>query len=69
MDEEELIRDFYGKILARITTDKHGNKTVRSFSHWILGYYKADLDLTTDFYGNIIAKGDATGMLIPSEPD
>ena len=66
---EELIKDFNGRILARIETDSHGNKTVRSFRHWVLGYYKADLDVTTDFYGKIIARGDATGMLIPTEPD
>jgi hypothetical protein len=30
----------------------------------ILGYYRAKYDHTTDFYGRVLYKGNAVGMLI-----
>lgn len=60
----ETIRDFYGKKIGTIETDGSGNKTVRDFYGKILGHYKKDRNVTTDFYGKVIAKGDCCGMLI-----
>ena len=58
------IRDFYGKIIGRVETMPNGDKTVRDFYGWILGYYRKSQDITTDFYGKIVARGDATGTLL-----
>lgn len=37
--QEEIIRDFYGKIIGYIQVDNNGNKIVRDFYHKILGRY------------------------------
>ena len=63
--DKQIIRDFYGKILASIETDAMGNKIVRDFYGKILGRYNKKQDVTRDFYGRIVSKGDATTMLIP----
>jgi len=61
---KEIIRDFYGKILGSVETDSQGNKTVRDFYGRILGWYKKAENQTRNFYGKIIAKGDAAVSLI-----
>ena len=61
---EQVIRDFYGRIIGKIETDASGNKTVKDFYGRILGFYKKSTNVTTDFYGRIVAQGDATGMLL-----
>ena len=63
--EEQVIRDFSGKILGRIQTQPNGDKVVRDFYGKILGYYRKEYNHTTDFYGKVIARGDASGSLIP----
>jgi hypothetical protein len=66
---KQTITDFYGKIIGYVSTDeKTGNKTATDFYGRILGYYKKDLNLTTDFYGKIVARGDAvTGLVYGKE--
>lgn len=64
---EETIKDWTGKIIAYIETKPNGDKVVRAFSRRILGYYYKSRNVTTDFYGKILAYGDATGMLIGRE--
>ncbi len=64
---EETIRDFGGRIIAYIETKPNGDKVVRAFSRRILGYYYKSRNVTTDFYGKIIASGDCCGMLIGRE--
>lgn len=58
------IRDFYGRIQGYIDTEPNGDKTVRDFYGKIQGYYKKDRNVTTNFYGLVIAKGDTTSGLI-----
>jgi len=60
----EVIRDFHGRIIARIETMPNGNKIVRDFSGKILGRYDAAANVTRDFFGQIVARGDAVTMLI-----
>lgn len=60
----QVIKDFYGRIVGYIEEDNKGNKTVRDFYRRITGYYDKKLNITKDFYGRIIAKGDASGSLI-----
>ena len=65
MSNREVIRDFYGRILGSITTDKQGNKVVRDFYGKILGRYDKQTNVTRDFYGRIIGKGDSSSALVP----
>ena len=59
----EIIRDFSGKIIAFIDDDPN-RKSVRSFDGRLLGWYDKKNGNTYEFSGRMIAKGDATGMLI-----
>ena len=58
------VRDWTGKILGFIETDDQGNKVIYNFYNQILGKYDKKLDVTKDFYGRLIAKGDQSSMLI-----
>ena len=62
--EKQTVRDFYGRIVGYIETDYQGNNTVKDFYGVILGYYKKKQNITTDFYGRILARGDASASLI-----
>ena len=61
---EHLIKDFYGKIIAKIEVKSNGDKVIRDFNGRILGKYDSVRNVTTDFYGRIIGSGDCSGMLI-----
>lgn len=67
MDDREVVRDFYGRIIGTITTDKNGNKVVRDFYGRILGRYDKKQNVTRDFYGRIVARGDRSSGLIPAK--
>lgn len=60
----QTIRDFYGRIVGYIEEDAQGNKVVRDFYRTIQGKYDKKQNVTRDFYGRIIAKGDACASLI-----
>jgi hypothetical protein len=61
----QTITDFYGKILGYVSTDSRtGDKTATNFYGKILGYYRKSSNVTTDFYGKIVAKGDAVTGLV-----
>ena len=62
--KKEFIRDFYGRILGSIETDTNGNKVAKDFYGRRLGTYDKKSNMTRDFYGRIIAKGDQTAGLI-----
>lgn len=60
------IKDFYGRVLGYIEEDSSGNKTARDFYHRILGKYVKSQNVTKDFYGRVISKGDTVVGLIYS---
>ena len=62
--KRDTIRDFYGKILGFVETDKNGDQQVRDFYGKILGFYDKRLDVTRDFYGKILTKGNTVIGLI-----
>ena len=65
MLKEEKITDFYGHILGYITTDTiTGNKTAYNFYRAILGKYDSKNNVTRDFYGKILSRGDTTASLV-----
>ena len=61
---EETIRDYAGMIIGKIKTLPNGDKEVRNFSYKILGYYRKSRDVTTDFYGKILYRGDMSAALL-----
>ena len=62
--QEEIIREFSGKIIGYIQTDNKGNKVIRDFYRRILGKYDKASNTTRDFYGRIVARGDQSSMLL-----
>lgn len=65
MEREEAIRDFSGRIIATYEYCDGGDITVRDWpSRMILGFYRSGRDVTTDFCGRVLCKGNAVGMLI-----
>ena len=65
--EKEPIQNWTGKIIGWISTDSQGNQVVMDFGHRILGKYDARLDITTDFYGRQVARGNRVMMFIRDE--
>ena len=61
---DEIIRDFGGRIIARIETKLNGDKIVRVFGGHILGKYDKAANVTRDFGGHILARGECLGILI-----
>lgn len=68
MSRTEYVKDFAGRVLAIYEFADNGDIAVRDFStRFILGYYRASRDVTTDFYGRVLAKGNAIGMLVKAK--
>lgn len=61
---KETLRDFQGRIIGYIETYPNGNKRLTDFHNRILGTYEKSLNVTKDFYGRIVAKGDCLTMLL-----
>lgn len=64
MNNVETIRDFNGRVIGKVETDKNGNRTVRDFYGRVLGKYFKKSNLTKDFYGRIVARGDSCMLLL-----
>ena len=63
MSNRQIIKAWNGKIIGSVETDAQGNKVIRDFYGKILGRYIKSLDVTRDFRGKLIAKGDQSAML------
>lgn len=61
---KEPVRLFSGKIIGYIETDKYGNQQARNFYGKILGTYDKPLNVTRDFYGRILSKGNQVVGLV-----
>ncbi len=62
---EEYIRDWQGRPIGILRNLDNGDIEAVDFtSRKIIGYYRKDLDRTTDFMGRFIAKGNAAVALI-----
>lgn len=65
MIERQKIKDWTGKIIGFIDTDTvTGNKIIRDFYGKIQGKYNKRLNITQDFYGRTVAKGDQSAMML-----
>ena len=61
------IKDFYGRVIGTVIEESNGDKTIKDFCGRPLGYYKKSRDVTTDFYGRVVASGDQLAMLLNAE--
>lgn len=61
------IKDFYGRVIGTVIEESNGEKTIKDFYGRPLGYYKKSRDVTTDFYGRVVASGDQLAMLLNAE--
>lgn len=66
MTNEEYIRDYNTKqIIGIIRTENNGDQAAIDFAtRKILGFYRASRDVTTDFIGRILTKGNTVVALI-----
>ncbi|MBQ4618230.1 MAG: hypothetical protein IJB27_07660 [Clostridia bacterium] len=64
MATREKIQDWRGKILGFVDKETNGKKTLRDFQGRILGTYEPSLDVTRDFYGRQVGKGDILMTLL-----
>lgn len=65
MIQRDKIKDWTGKIIGFIDTDTvTGNKIIRDFYGKIQGKYNKRLNITQDFYGRTVAKGDQSAMML-----
>ena len=55
---KEPVKDWTGKVIGWIESDKKGNKRVRDFFGRVLGTYDAASNFTRDFYLRPISRGD-----------
>lgn len=62
--DEQVIKDWRGKIIGFIQTYSNGDAKVLDFYRRVLGTYNKTLDVTKDFYGRIVAKGNQLSMLL-----
>jgi len=63
--KEEYIKTFNNQIIGIIETYPNGDQAARAFpSRQVLGYYRAISNITTDFYGRILARGNTVVSLI-----
>ena len=65
MARTETIKDSAFRPISILTHEDNGDIKVQDWqSRRIVGYYRKSRDVTTDFNGKIIARGNAVGMLI-----
>ena len=60
----ETISEYTGRIIGYIETQPNGDKKVTNFTGTILGYYKKAQNVTTDFIGKILYRGDMSAALL-----
>lgn len=66
MANEEYIRDYNThQIIGIIKTEPNGDKAAIDFAtRKILGFYRASRNVTTDFIGRVLTKGDTVVSLL-----
>lgn len=54
----EPVKDWSGKVLGFVETDKKGNQIVKNFGGKVLARYNAEKDWTTDYAGKLLSRGN-----------
>jgi len=62
--DTQTIKDWQNHIIGYIETFDNGDKKALDFYRRILGRYIKKSNITRDFYGKIIGRGDQCGLLI-----
>lgn len=65
--QEQILKDWRGRIIGYIQTQQNGDAKIYDFYRRLLGTYSKALDVTRDFYGRPIAKGNQLSMLLNKE--
>lgn len=61
---KEFIKDFYGRVLGSYETLSDGTVILRDFHGRMKGKYDPKQNVTRDFYGHVVAKGNHLSMLL-----
>lgn len=61
---KETISEYSGRVIGYIETQSNGDKKVTDYRGVILGYYKKAQNVTTDFSGRILYRGDMSAALL-----
>ena len=61
------IRDFYGRVMGYIEDLPNGDQILRNFYMKVLGRYDKAQNVTKNFYGRVVAKGNQLPMLLSME--
>lgn len=62
---EEFIKNFNHQIVGIIETYDNGDQAARDFNtRQILGFYRKAQDVTTDFVGRILSRGNTVVSLL-----
>lgn len=65
MARTETIKDSAYRPIAILTYEDNGDIKVQDWqSRMIIGYYRKNRDVTTDFSGRVLYRGNAVGLLI-----
>lgn len=66
MIKKNPIKEFSGVIIGWVSEDTTtGDKTLTDFGGVVLGYYRKRRDVTTDFLGRELYRGDNLSALLP----
>ena len=60
----ETISEYTGRIIGYIETEPNGDKRVTTYNGTVLGYYKKSQNVTTNYSGTILYRGDMSGALL-----
>lgn len=64
---KEYIKDFYGKIKGSYETLSDGTILLRDFYGRMKGKYDPKQNVTRDFHGRVVARGNNLAMLLDKE--
>jgi len=60
----ETIREYNGMIVGYLDYESNGDIVVRSYAGKILGRYEKSYNVTKDFYGRILYRGNMAPALL-----
>lgn len=63
MARREEVKDACGRIVGFLDYESNGDIIAKDISYRILGRYDRAQNVTKDFYGKILYKGNMVGML------
>ena len=68
MAYRETIREYSGMIIGYLDHESNGDIVAKEYSGVIIGYYRKSSDVTTDFHGRILYRGNMAPALLVKKP-